>query len=290
MPRNSAGTYTLPESAFEPNTPISSAAVNSDFSDIATAITGSLSRSGQGGMLAQLPLALTGFAYSSDPDTGMSRSAANTQVISCGGQDWTFSATDVTSPSGASLLPLIGEIKMWAFATAPSGYVLMQGQACTSTYPLWRAALVSAGNPYGSVGSDPAFPDLRCMVPAGLDPGSARGLLVGANTLGNPLGDQRVTIAQDQLPVITPTGSISQITPAGTVNTTISGQGTGTIIDGAGSKFGGGAVGSAVTLTASSSFSGTPVTPSFTGNSFGGGNPVQIVQPTIIINFIGRAA
>ncbi len=45
MPR-SAGIYTLPQSAFVSGTTISSAAVNSDFSDIATALTGSLASDG----------------------------------------------------------------------------------------------------------------------------------------------------------------------------------------------------------------------------------------------------
>ncbi len=122
MPRNSAGTFSLAESAFVSNTPISSSAMNSDLSDIADGLTDSLSRNGQGGMNAALGLALGGTFYTSDPDTGISRSAANTQVIRCGGADWTFTATDATAPDGSSLLPLIGEVRMWALPTAPTGW------------------------------------------------------------------------------------------------------------------------------------------------------------------------
>lgn len=47
MPRNGSGTYSLPQAAFTPGTTISSAAVNSDFSDIANALTGSVASDGQ---------------------------------------------------------------------------------------------------------------------------------------------------------------------------------------------------------------------------------------------------
>ncbi len=281
MPRNSAGVYSLPESPFVANTPISSSATNSNNSDLASAMTDSLSRDGQGGMNAQLHLALSGFNYSSDPDTGMSRSAANTQVVTCGGEDWTFTATDLTAPDGSSLAPLIGEIRMWALSTAPSGWLLMQGQACTTSYPLWRAALIADGNPYGTSGGDPLFPDLRCTVPAGKD--TSRGLLTGATVLGALLGAQMVTLGTTNLPPYTPSGPVSAPT------ITINGQNAGTLTFGGAPQTlapppGVGGV-TVVPLTATAS------APNFTGNAQGGAStPFSVVQPTIVINFIGRAA
>lgn len=50
MPRNGSGVYSLPQPPFVSGTVISSAAMNSDLSDIATALTGSLPRDGQVGM------------------------------------------------------------------------------------------------------------------------------------------------------------------------------------------------------------------------------------------------
>lgn len=47
MPRNGNGSYSLPKPPFVPGTTISSADVNSDFSDIATALTGSVAADGQ---------------------------------------------------------------------------------------------------------------------------------------------------------------------------------------------------------------------------------------------------
>jgi microcystin-dependent protein len=282
VPRNSAGTYTLPEDPFVANTPISSAAVNSDLSDIADAITDSLSRDGQGGMSAQLGLALSGFNYTSDPDTGISRSAANTQVITCGGEDWTFTTTDITTPVGVSLLPIIGEIRMWAFATAPTGWVLLQGQPCTTAYPLWRAALTTNGNPYGTFGGDPLFPNFCCVVPAGADP-NGRGILTGA-VLGALLGQQSQTIAQANLPnySLPNTLGISD-TRAWKTNNSLWGSGT------TGARAGG------------TEFSATAATQDVSvvsgalgltgGVTLGGsGTAISTVQPTLIINFIGRAA
>lgn len=283
MPRNPSGTYTLPEAPFQPGTSINSTVMNSDLSDLAAAMTDSLARDGSGGMTAQLSLDATGFAYAVDPDTSMSRSAANTQVIKCGGQDWTFTATDLTAPGGVSLLPLIGEIKMWALPAAPTGWILMQGQACTSSYPLWRAALVSAGNPYGTSGSDPLFPDLRCAVPAGKD--TSRGLLTGATVLGALLGTETKTLATANFPPYTPLGDI----PAVAVTSGVTGQFEVSL-----QGFGASTPKSVMVQNAAGGSSlpvaGT-VDPVFNGTAQGGtSTPLSVVQPTLIINFIGRAA
>lgn len=54
MPRNSSGTYSLPETPFIPGTTVQSAPVNSNFSDIATAITTSLATTGVSTMTGPL--------------------------------------------------------------------------------------------------------------------------------------------------------------------------------------------------------------------------------------------
>jgi hypothetical protein len=92
IPRNGSGAYSLPVPPFVPNTVISSSAVNSDFSDIATAITGSLARDGQGGMTGPLlaadgTLGAPGIAFVSEPDTGIRLSAADTMSLVAGGVD-----------------------------------------------------------------------------------------------------------------------------------------------------------------------------------------------------------
>lgn len=70
MARNGSGTYSLPQAAFVSGTVISSSAVNSDLSDIAAALTQSVSKDGQTAMTGNLPMGgnkLTGLASGVDP-------------------------------------------------------------------------------------------------------------------------------------------------------------------------------------------------------------------------------
>jgi hypothetical protein len=282
MSRNGSGTYSLPEAPFVPSTPISSTAMNSDLSDIADALTDSLSRSGLGGMQTVLSLATSGLAYSADPDTGLRRTAANTQALSVGGQDWTFTATDLTSPTGvtfSSLEAMIGEAKIWCLPTAPSGFLFLRGQTCTSTWPLWRAALVAAGNPFGVSGPDPLFPNFQCRLPAGFDADGV-GILTGSTTFGNAIGQQSRTITQANLPdVQLSSDSLSvALNPSATFkaypNTGDAGTGGGLNVPRSSGES---------TVTFSPDISGTvPLG--------GSGTALTTIQPTIIINFIGRAA
>lgn len=283
MPRNTNGVCTVEEAPFQSGTSISSTQTNSNNADFASMLTDSLSRSGDGGMTDQLSLDATGFNYAVDPNTGMSRSAADTQVITCGGANWTFTATDFTAPGGVSLLPLIGEIKMWALPTAPTGWLLLIGQACTTSFPLWRAALIAASNPYGTSGGDPLFPDMRCVVPAGKD--TSRGLLTGSTVLGALLGEQSRTLGTSNLPAYTPSGDI----PAASITGGITGQFEVSL-----QGFGASSPKNVMVQNAAGGSSlpiaGT-VDPVFNGTAQGGTSTAfGIVQPTIVINFIGRAA
>lgn len=76
MPRNGSGTYTLPQAAFVPNTVISSSAMNSDLSDIANALTQSVSADGQTPLTGSLKGFAGGpsapsYAFVGTPTTGM---------------------------------------------------------------------------------------------------------------------------------------------------------------------------------------------------------------------------
>lgn len=84
MPRNSSGTYSLytPGNPVVTQTAISSSWANNTLSDLATAVTDSLSRSGDGGMLAGLELAngtsgAPGLSWGSDLTSGMYRAGAS---------------------------------------------------------------------------------------------------------------------------------------------------------------------------------------------------------------------
>lgn len=77
MPRDGAGNYSLPQPAFQPNTVISSSAVNSDFSDVASALTASLAANGETPVTANLPM--SNFRH-----TGVSNATARNQYASAG--------------------------------------------------------------------------------------------------------------------------------------------------------------------------------------------------------------
>lgn len=83
MARNGTGTYTLPQPPFVPNTTISSTAVNSDLSDIAAALTQSISKDGQTTYTGNQPMGnnkLTGLAAGTalTDSVNMSQIAAGT--------------------------------------------------------------------------------------------------------------------------------------------------------------------------------------------------------------------
>lgn len=92
-----------------PNTVISTTAVNGDLSDIATALTDSLARDGQGGMTGAFraidgTVSLPGISFVSDPDSGIRRVTANELAVTVGGADaLTINGTTATFASGINV-------------------------------------------------------------------------------------------------------------------------------------------------------------------------------------------
>lgn len=309
MPRNGSGTFTLAQPPFVPQTPISSSAVNSDLSDIASALTGSLARDGQGGMTAELPLANAGFSYASDPNTGMHRTGADAQAIECGGVDiidvTTSGATvhgslEVTGPitsGGVAILPIgLGPLP-WSGLTAPPKWVLCYGQSLPrAAYPdLWTFASgeIAGGNTLFTNGDGSTtftVPDLRGRLPAGKDNmgGVAANRLTAATMVpnGNTLGAASTAaetraLATTHLPPYTPAGSISGT--ATNSATLLFNGGVAQFIQTSGAGSGGFGWGSAPSVGALS----YTVSGSLVGTAQGGAStPFAIVQPTIITNYI----
>ena len=91
MPRDSSGNYTLPTgNPVITGTVVSSSWANTTMSDIATVLTASLDRSGNGGMLVGFKLTdgtvgAPGLAFTNEPTTGLWRQSANTLGITIGG-------------------------------------------------------------------------------------------------------------------------------------------------------------------------------------------------------------
>lgn len=106
--------------------------------------------------------------------------------------------------AGALLDNLIPAGTVWDYSlpTPPTGFVFPYGQPCTSSYPVYRAALIAAGSPYGNDGTDPLMPDYRSRVAAGKSNmgGVDNGGLTGGTVLGAQVGGQNQTLTVDQLP------------------------------------------------------------------------------------------
>lgn len=91
MPRNGSGTMTIPNSLV-PATPIASAPLNANFSDIGTELTNSLPRDGQAGMTGQLKAAdgsaaAPGVSFTGDTNTGLRRPGTDAVAVVTGGVD-----------------------------------------------------------------------------------------------------------------------------------------------------------------------------------------------------------
>lgn len=187
------------------------------------------------------------------------------------------------------LLIPAGVIWDWANGTvAPTGFVFAFGQPCTGLYPVYRAALVALGSPFGTNGVDPLMPDGRSIVGGGKSNmgGVDNGLLAGGTVLGAFLGAQTVVLTLAQLP----TG----ITSAGTSVSTLSGGSAVPI------SLGGSITSRSIAFQAGASNVGpfpetsggawngqTNINGTITGtsNNTGGGSHPN-VQPTLVLNKI----
>jgi len=288
MPRNGSGSYSLPQAAFVAGTTISSASMNSDLSDIATALTGSLPRDGQAGMTGQLKIpdgssiapALT---FSNETNTGFTRPAANQiGVVINGVQVELFSAVGITGS-----VP-VGAVVSFAGATAPTGWLLCFGQAISraSNAALFTALGVTWGSGDGSTTFN--LPDFRdyALVGKGDMGGSDAGRLTTAFygtspiVLGNAGGVQSKALVTGNLPAYTPTGTVP-ITDPGHFHAN-----SNACLNTAGQTGGGGFAGG-LQNTINTGTNTTGITASFTGTAQGGSaTAFGLVQPSIIVNKI----
>lgn len=86
MARNGSGVYSLPQAPFVSGTTISSTAVNSDFSDIATALTQSIASDGQTAITANLPM--SGYAHTNVANSTARNMYAATGQVQDGSFTW----------------------------------------------------------------------------------------------------------------------------------------------------------------------------------------------------------
>mgnify|MGYP000048830250 FL=1 len=126
MARNGSGVMTI-VNAFVTDTTISSSAMNANFDDIASEITGSLPRDGQAAMTGQLKsasgtVAAPGVAFSSDTSMGFYRSGSGTMGIAVGG-------VKVGAITSAGIL----DANDSPFTSIPSGTVMLFAQTAAPT-------------------------------------------------------------------------------------------------------------------------------------------------------------
>lgn len=181
MPRDSQGIYALP-----PGTLVNSGDTvlpsqhNPAFNDVAQALTGSLSRSGAGGMFGNLPM--NGYKITGvNPGTAQSDAATVGQL------------------SGAGL---IGELKNWPLPVIPAGYLLCDGRSVSRT--TYAALFALYQTTFGSGDGSTTFnlPDARGVVMVGADNmgGTSANRTPAANTIGAVVGSHEVTLTIAQMP------------------------------------------------------------------------------------------
>jgi microcystin-dependent protein len=232
MPRNSSGTYSIPIAAFVPGGLIKSSDDNTNFSDIALALTQSLATTGVSTMTGPINasaglVTAPGYTFSGAPKTGFFLAGANQIGWAANGvQGATLNSdTSTTWAGGATFggpvsatqgtIP-IGGMMDFAGATAPSGWLLCFGQQVSTT--TYAALFAVIGSSYGSGAGTFGIPDCRGRATFGKDNmgGSAAGRITGTlnydgTVLGEAGGNQGQTLTASQVPTITSTASVSVV-------------------------------------------------------------------------------
>jgi microcystin-dependent protein len=194
--------------SFSSGSTIASSAVNANFTDVASEITGSLPRNGEAAMTGQMKAAsgtvlLPGVCFSSDTDCGLYRIGADNIGLSLAGAkvvDYSTAGVAITgtfSASGASTLTgavtasstitatgaitssaavsgshgtvPVGAVTPYAGTSAPTAWLFCYGQAISRT--TYATLFTALSTTYGTGDGSTTFnvPDLRGRVAAGQD-------------------------------------------------------------------------------------------------------------------------
>lgn len=264
MPRDAQGNFSLPNgSIVASGDTVLPSQHNPPLQDIAQGLTQSLSRNGNGGMLA--PLQMSGY-----PITNLSPGSADTDAATVG--------------QVRSQTPQAGFIQVYAgqLSALSASYLPCYGQ--TLLRAEWPELFAAIGTTYGSTAGDNfLLPDARGRVSAGFDDGSAERLTgpVDARIVGDTGGSQTHSLGLAEMPAHNHGGSTSS---AGAHTHSVTAQSTGSGgTDIATPKWNArtqtnyGAR-SLNTNTAGAHTHGIP--------SQGSGNPHNNVQPTIIFHIV----
>jgi hypothetical protein len=156
MPRNGSGTYTLPAgNPVVAGTTIEASWANTTLNDVATEMTGSLSRAGSGGMTGPLRLdagtaAVPALAWSTETTTGLYRAGTNDVRLAVATSDvmrWQAAGVSVTGTLGVS-----AAVTLSTTLAVTGAATLSSTLAVTGTTTLTGAATLTA-NPTLSAGT-----------------------------------------------------------------------------------------------------------------------------------------
>ncbi len=247
MPRDSSGNYTLP-GAYNPvvtGTIISSTWANNTLSDIASALTDSLDRSGRGGMLAPFKMAdgtvlLPGLAFNNETTTGFYRPSAGVLGISVLGVNaLSIDATQALFakiPRFASAPVGSTDLANKAYVDAAAGGAAAAGSLTGTTLAanVVNSSLTSLGTLTGLtvVGTTTLTGNLN--ITGGI--GATGGITAGGGFVGNLTGNVSGNASTASLAsALTPGRNINGVLFDGTANITVAaaaGTLTGTALPG----------------------------------------------------------
>ena len=309
MSRNASGTYTIPVSAFVPGSVIKSADVNTDLSDIATALTQSLATTGVSSMTGQLKNAdgtslLPAMTFASDSTKGLYSSGSNviTMVIAASAT-LLFNTTGITLQGTSTITDIagntigafpIGSMVDYGGSSAPSLWQLCSGLAISRTTFAKLFAVIGTTFGIGDGSTTFNLPDLRGRSPFGRDDmggvAANRVTTAGSGINGIALaasgGAETVTLTQANLTNATLTFTTSAAgahshTPSSGGNFITDAGGAGTAGNGGAPLFN---VGSSAATTTSANHTHTGTTTSINGNVTQ--TAVNKMTPAIIVNKI----
>lgn len=308
MPRNGSGNYSK-VNTFSAGATITASGQNQNWDDIASEMSNSVAADGQTTMTGQLKasngtVAAPGVSFASDLDTGMYRIGGNNVGIACNGAKvldvattglavtGDVSATGALKQGGFSAL-LVGEIKLYAGTSIPSGFLACQGQSLLrASYPDLFAAI---GTTYGAAdGTHFSLPDLGGRAAAGKEASASRLTSgqsgISGSTLGAAGGSQVATLTTALIPDITSlNGAVSLSASVSSTNWVASNSNDSTAVNpgGSGSSAGTVAIGGGFSVSKIASTGTASGSVTVTSQSTGGSSPSHAnVQPTIVLNYI----
>jgi microcystin-dependent protein len=179
------------------------------------------------------------------------------------------STTQIATTAFVQQAGLTGEVKMWATASAPSGYLFCNGQSVSTT--TYAALFAVIAYTYGGSGGSFNVPDFSGRMPIGVN---------GTYTLASTGGAASVTIATTNLPAHnhSATSTVTDPTHAHSFTASVLTYGP---RGGAGSEYWGAAPSGSTTAAAS-----TGITVATTIGNTGSGTALTTISPYLGIYYI----